>query len=112
VSNLAFDTLKYVRQLQDSGVPMRQAEAFVQAQREILQDVLDVAVATKEDLRPIYKHLDSIEAKIDQLDVSLNGKIDINEARMKGDVTLLQWMLGLIGTGIVAIVLKTYFPGL
>lgn len=72
MSIVAFDTLRYARQLEASGIPAAQAEAFVQAQREMLAEALDTTLATKAD--------------IDRLDRRL--------IEHDGKFTLLQWMAG------------------
>ena len=36
MSTITFDTLKFVKQLEASGIPPVQAEAFINAQRDIL----------------------------------------------------------------------------
>jgi hypothetical protein len=56
MSTITFDTLKYVRQLEASGVAPIQAEAFVNAQREILSDALDASLATQGDLQSLEKY--------------------------------------------------------
>lgn len=46
----AFDTLKYTKHLEDSGVERKQAEAFAKAQMESLSELMKEKLATKEDL--------------------------------------------------------------
>ncbi len=78
MSTVTFDTHKFVKQLQDAGVPPVQAEAFVSAQQEILAQALDTTLATKADL---------VEAKNDL-------KIEI--AKLDGKVDKLSWMMGIL----------------
>jgi hypothetical protein len=43
---------------------------------------------------------------------SLATKSDLRELELKlsGEMTLLKWMLGLVIAGIIALILKSYFP--
>ena len=47
MSAVTFDTLKYAKQLEAAGMPAMQAQAIVNAQRDILSAVLDSTRATK-----------------------------------------------------------------
>ena len=76
MSTITFDTLKYVRQLEASGVVPLQAEAFVNAQREILSDALDSSLSTKSDI------------------VKLENRISLLDAKVDAKFALLQWMIG------------------
>jgi hypothetical protein len=87
MSTITFDTLKYVKQLESSGVPAAQAEAFVNAQREILSDVMDTSLATRADVERIERKLIEHDAKFDKL----------------------QWMIGIVIALAVANFAKQYF---
>lgn len=87
MSTITFDTLKYVRQLEASGVAPLQAEAFVNAQREILSDVMDTSLATRSDAERIERKLIEHDAKFDKL----------------------QWMLGIVIALAAANFAKQYF---
>jgi hypothetical protein len=83
MSTITFDTLKYVRQLEASGVAPIQAEAFVNAQREILSDALDASLATQGDLQSLEKLVHTDIERIDRKLIEHDGKL-----------ALLQWMIG------------------
>ena len=83
MSTNSFDTLKYVKQLEASGVPAVQAEAFVNAQREILSDVMDSSLATRGDLQGLEKALHADVERMDKKLIEHDGKF-----------MLLQWMAG------------------
>jgi hypothetical protein len=72
MSTITFDTLKYVKLLEASGVPSAQAEAFVNAQRDIFSEALVTSLATHADV-------DRMERKLIEHD---------------GKFSLLQWMVG------------------
>ena len=57
MGTVTFDTLKYVKQLESAGVPSAHAEAFANAQREILAEALDSSLATKADLTAVRSDL-------------------------------------------------------
>jgi hypothetical protein len=87
---VAFDTLKVVRSLEASGMPVQQAEAVVAAVR----DAADSAdLVTRKDLQIEIQKL-----KTDDL------------APMKTDIVLLKWMLGLVVAGVLALVMKAFLP--
>ena len=65
MSTITFDTLKFVKQLEASGVPPVQAEAFVLAQQQILSDVLDSTLATKGDLLSLRHDVERLEMKME-----------------------------------------------
>ncbi|MCF8156335.1 MAG: CCDC90 family protein [Rhodoferax sp.] len=83
MSSITFDTLKYVKQLEASGIPAAQAEAFVNAQREIMADALDASLATRADFHSLEKALHSDVERIDRKLVEHDGRF-----------MLLQWMIG------------------
>jgi hypothetical protein len=83
MSSITFDTLKYVKQLEASGVPALQAEAFVNAQREILADVMDSSLATRGDLQGLEKALHADMERAEKKLIEHDGKF-----------TLLHWMVG------------------
>lgn len=78
MSAITFDTLKFVKQLEASGIPPMQAEAFVNAQRDILSDALDTSLAARTDML-------AVKADIERLDAKFDAKFD-----------KLQWMLGIL----------------
>jgi hypothetical protein len=82
MTTITFDTLKFVKQLEASGVPTGQAEAFVLAQQQILSDVLDSTLATRQDLlaleRALHTDIERVERKLIEHD---------------GKFALVQWML-------------------
>ncbi len=88
---ITFDTLKYVKQLEASGVPSAQAEAFVNAQREILAEALDTTVVTKADV------------------LRLENRIALLDAKVDSKFALLQWMLAGVLALAVANFAKQYF---
>ncbi len=80
---ITFDTLKFVEKLKASGIPDEQAIAIVGAFRDAQSDT---DLVTKEELQ-------------------------IELAPLKSDLLLLKWMIGLVLGGIIALVLKSFFPG-
>ncbi len=107
---VAFDTLKYVKDLQAAGVPPEQAEAFVHAQQEILSQALDSTLATRADLQALDKNL---RADLQALEKSLRADIERVDRKLiehDGDFKVIKWMLGIIVGGVIMLVLKAFFP--
>ena len=82
MSAITFDTLKFVKQLEASGIPPAQAEAFVNVQRDIRSEALDTSFATRADMLAV-----KFDAKFDKL----------------------QWMLGIVIALAVANFAKQFF---
>lgn len=87
MSAVTFDILKFVKQLEASGIPPAQAEAFINAQRDILSEAMDTSLATRADV-------DRIERKLVEHDVKFDK---------------LQWMLGIVIALAIANFAKQFF---
>ena len=98
MSSITFDTLKYVKQLEASGIPAAQAEAFVNAQREILSDVMDTSLATRGDLQALEKVIHADVERIERKQLEHDGRF-----------ALVQWMLAAVLAVAVANFAKQYF---
>ena len=98
MSTITFDTLRYAKQLEASGIPAAQAEAFVNAQREILSEALDATLATKSDIRDVRVDIARLEAAT---------KADI--AKIDKELAVLKWMVGMVIAGVAAQIVKTFF---
>jgi hypothetical protein len=99
MTTIAFDTHKFVKDLQSAGIPQEQAEAFVRAQQDILSQALDSTLATRGDLQMLEKALHTDMER-------LYHKLIEHD----GEFKTIKWMLGIIVGGIVMLVLKAFFP--
>ncbi|OGS94416.1 MAG: DUF1640 domain-containing protein [Gallionellales bacterium RIFCSPLOWO2_02_FULL_57_47] len=81
MSAVSFDTLKFVKTLEASGIDNKQAEAIANAYRDASADQ---ELVTKKDLQ-------------------------IELAPIKADMQIIKWMNGLMLGGIVALILKAFF---
>jgi hypothetical protein len=90
VTTVTFDTLKFVEKLKAAGIPEAQAKAMSEAFQEA-QGEFDVA--TKRDLK------------------ELELRIEARFEGVRGELTLIRWMLGLLLGGVLALILKAFFPG-
>jgi len=88
MATLAFNTYEFIKNLKDSGLNEKQAEAITTG---ILQAHDSADVATKGDLR--------------ELELRLDKKL----TEMKGESILIRWMLGVIIAGIAGLIIKTFF---
>ena len=84
-----FDTHKFIRRLKEAGMPEIQAEALVDAFRDAQSEA---ELATKQDIELLKRDIGDLETRI------------------SGELTLLKWMLGLLLAGVLALILKTFFP--
>ncbi|MBF0144074.1 MAG: DUF1640 domain-containing protein [Magnetococcales bacterium] len=85
---IAFDTHKFIRRLRDAGVEERQAEAFSEALREAQETRLQ-DLATKADL---------------------DAKFEKELSPIRIDLAVIKWMLGVLMAGVIALILKSFFP--
>ncbi|HCI52566.1 MAG TPA: DUF1640 domain-containing protein [Gallionella sp.] len=81
MSTVTFDTLKFVKTPEASGMQNNQAEAIANAYRDASNDQ---ELVTKKD-------------------------IQLELAPMKAELQILKWMTGLVLGGVVALVLKSFF---
>lgn len=81
MSTVTFDTLKFVKTLEASGIEEKQAEAIASAYRDAANDQ---QLVTKIDLQ-------------------------IELAPMKAELQVMKWMSGLILGGVIALILKAFF---
>lgn len=83
MASIAFDTLGYSKTLQSAGIPAEQADAFANAQKTALEQLVEVKdLATKGDLMRLQMQL---EAKITESQLK-NAESHQN---------LLRWILGI-----------------
>ena len=89
MSTITFDKLAYLETLKASGVPEDQARAHASALDAALHD----SVVTQSDLR---SELEPI-------------RIDL--ARLTAELGIVKWIVGGVGFGVLALVLKAFVPG-
>jgi len=81
MTTITFDTLKFVEKLKAAGVPDAHAKAEAEALAAAFSEAMDSQLATRTDIH-----------------------------RVERELLVLKWMVGLVLGGIVALVLKAFFP--
>jgi hypothetical protein len=81
MSTVTFDTLKFVKTLEASGIEAKQAEAMANAYRDA---AIDQELVTKQDLQ-------------------------IELAPIKAELQVMKWMNSLVLGGIIVLILKAFF---
>ncbi|MCK9388407.1 MAG: hypothetical protein M0Q22_08465 [Sulfuritalea sp.] len=81
MSTITFDTLKFVEKLKTGGVPEAQAKAEAEALVSAFSEAMDSQLATKTDIN-----------------------------RLEKELAVLKWMTGIVMGGILALILKAFFP--
>jgi hypothetical protein len=89
MATITFDTLKFVEKLKAGGIPEEQAKAISEAFRDASGDA---DLATKRDIR------------------ELELKMETRFEQIKGELTLMRWMLGILLGGVIALIVKAFFP--
>ena len=82
MASVTFDTLKFVERLKGAGMPEEQAKALAEAFKDAQGEA---ELVTRKDLQ-------------------------IELAPLKADLNLVKWMLGLVLAGVLALILKAFFP--
>ena len=85
---ITFDTHEFVKKLKGAGFSESQAEAVAEAQRDSLAQALDNHLATKADI----------------------SRLELKLIEHEGEFKLIKWMLGIILGGVIALVVKGFFP--
>ena len=81
MATITFDTLKFVEKLRAGGVPEEQAKAEAEALVMAFSEAMDSQLATKTDIH-----------------------------RLERELVVVKWMVGLVLGGILALILKAFFP--
>jgi hypothetical protein len=102
MTTATFDTLKFANRLKQAGVPDRQTEAEAEALAELMEVNLKDLV-TKTDL---VATCDDLKRDIKELELKIEARLEA----VRGEFTLAKWMLGLLLGGVIALILKTFFP--
>ncbi|MEQ1889392.1 MAG: DUF1640 domain-containing protein [Alphaproteobacteria bacterium] len=118
MTTVTFDTLKYVDKLRAAGVPEAQAKVQAEVLVFALDEVMDQQLATKADIARLERELKADSARLER-----EVKTEFKEVRsdidrlvldkivpMQRDLYVIKWMMGMVLAGIMAIILKTYFP--
>jgi len=125
MATITFDTLKFVETLENAGVERAHASAVAVAVREAQESALaDHSKAQQESSAQAVAELDTkTEKAIYQLSGEtqqrfaeiglriehLSAKFDLLEQRTHSRFTLLQWMLGVLIAGVMALVMRAFF---
>nr|VFK12533.1 MAG: hypothetical protein BECKLPF1236B_GA0070989_103711 [Candidatus Kentron sp. LPFa] len=101
-----FDTLRFVRILQESGISDIQAEAISRAFKDAQHES---DFATKADIRELRSEIHALDRKIDDKITILDTKIDGKFSSLESKMNMVQWVLLLIVIAIIAPQLKSLF---
>ncbi len=99
MASVTFDTLKFSERLKSAGVPEAQAKAMAEAQRDVLAEALDSTLATKSDVSGLQQSISDVKSELKQ-----------EMAEFRSELKLIKWMLGLLLGGVIALILKAFFP--
>jgi hypothetical protein len=81
MATITFGTLKFVEKLKAAGVPEEHAKAEAEALMTAFSEAMDSQLATKQDINHLEREL-----------------------------LVVKWMVGLVLGGIVALIMKAFFP--
>jgi hypothetical protein len=113
MSYVAFDTLKFAKKLIEIGMSEEQAEVFVFAQKEALEEAVDGRLATKIDILELKQEITEVKSELEQKIISCEARLEkkINEriTDVESTVKVLHWMTGFVLSGVFAIGVKMFF---
>jgi len=129
MATITFDTLRFVETLENAGVKREHASATATAMREAQDTALaDHAREQQEINARAVAELDTkteksqfkteaaileMRAEMKQRFSEMDTKFDLLEQRTHSRFTLLQWMLGVLIAGVLALVVRAFiFPAL
>jgi hypothetical protein len=110
-----FDTLKFANTLKNAGVPSEQAEAQAHAFAEVIQ-LNFKELATKDDLGANGKDLrqeiaalgKELRQEMAAAEQRVMNRVDTLSAQIRGELTLIKWMFGVIVTVGVGILVRLF----
>ena len=90
MSAVTFDTLKFVKTLENAGFNAQQAEAIAQAQQNAISESAELILARKDDVTSIPSDIQKVDAEI----------------------RLLKWMTGTTFAAVMTILIRLFlsFP--
>lgn len=98
MASITFDTLKFVERLERSGISREQASAIAEAQKDSFSEVLDSTLSTKGDINSL------------RLEISaMKGDIKTEITGLKGEMTSIKWMMGVLVGLAIANFAKQFF---
>lgn len=97
MAGILFDTHAFIRQLRESGFEEEQAEALSEAMKNVREAITQEAV-TKSDINEV-RH------EIRELELKMGNQLE----SIRGEITLLKWMMGVLLAGVASLVLRSFF---
>ncbi len=86
MSAVTFDTLKFVKTLENAGFNAQQAEAIAQAQQTAISESAELILATKDDVTSIRSDILKVDAEI----------------------RLLKWMAGATFAAVMTVLIRLF----
>jgi len=102
-----FDTQKFVKRLQKAKFSPEQAEAQSEAMREVLETAF--ASHAKEQQEISVRVVNDLDSKTEKALMTFRGDVNERFAEIKGELTLLRWMLGVLITGVAGLLVRAFF---
>ena len=96
MATITFDTLKFVRKLRESGFEEKHAEGIAEAFKDASGEA---ELASKRDLDLLKQDL--------RIDIE---RIERKQIEHDGEFKLIKLMLGILLCGVIALILKSFFP--
>jgi len=104
-----FNTLRFVKKLEASGIPPIQAEAIAEAQQEAFLECIDNTLATKSDIARDIAEVRNEMADIRHEVADIRHEVAELRIEMRTGFKWIQWAVSLLAAGVGALILKTFF---
>ncbi len=105
MNTTTFDTHFYVKKLQSKGMSEEQAEVVVEAIKESRAESLSNLVSKPE----VERFKSELSSDMKLLEKSFKSEIGLLDERIKGELNLIKWTMGLNITLSISILLKIFF---
>jgi len=125
MATITFDTLKFVETLENVGIRREHASAAAVAVREAQETALADHAKEQQELRAravaeldtktekaLFKtdlSVSEMRAEMTQRFTEMSAKFDLLEQRTHSRFAFLQWMLGILIAGMMALVMRAFF---
>lgn len=105
---VTFDTLEYVKTLEEGGFTKEQAGSLAKAQKKVIKEAMDNSLATKEDIHEIKDVLkEDIHEVIDHIK-DFKTELTIENESIKNRLAILEKAVWIVIAGVIIIILKSF----
>jgi F0F1-type ATP synthase membrane subunit b/b' len=84
-------------------------QEIAQLRQELKQEIKDLRQEFNQEIKDLRQEFNQEIAQVRQEIKELGLKMDVKYESMKGEITLIKWMMGIVIAGILSLILKAFF---